>query len=151
MYDVVQGDDVCVLELLEQGCLSYGGEGSALLLLQADLLQGNHLVGQTGKKAATFRLSNLKSNGMMSPSLAVPLEDGGVGSLPQLLQLDVGLQFPEWRIALQKEWGKESGHIRKGNYAKIMQILAEIARVSLYAYEMAAEEEREDAPFLRTA
>ena len=87
----------------------------------------------------------------MAPSLAVALEDGGVGSLPQLLELDVGLQFPEWRIALQKEWGEESGDIRKGNYAKIMQILAEIARVSLFAYEMAVEEEREDAPFLRTA
>ena len=117
MYDVVQGDDVCVLELLEQGCLSYGGEGSALLLLQADLLQGNHLVGQTGKKTATFRLPNLKSNGMMSPSLAVPLEDGGVGSLPQLLELDVGLQFPEWRIALQKEWGRERRY-QKGKLCK---------------------------------
>ena len=44
--DVVQRDNVGVLQLLEERCLSNGREGSALLLLQADLLQGDHLVRQ---------------------------------------------------------------------------------------------------------
>ena len=36
-------------------------------------------------------------------SLAVSLEDGGVGPLAELLQLNVRLQLPERRVALKEE------------------------------------------------
>ena len=39
----MQGHDVGVLELLQQAGLPNGSKGGALLLLQADLLQGHHL------------------------------------------------------------------------------------------------------------
>ena len=48
--DVVEGDDVGVLQLLEERGLPDGREGRALLLLQADLLQGDHLLRQADKK-----------------------------------------------------------------------------------------------------
>ncbi len=50
MDDVVEGDDVGVLELLEQRRLPDGRERRPLLLLQADLLQSHNLVGQAGKQ-----------------------------------------------------------------------------------------------------
>lgn len=42
--DVVKGDDVCVLQLLQERRLSDGSEWSALFLLKAYLLQRNNLV-----------------------------------------------------------------------------------------------------------
>ena len=50
MDDVVEGDDVGVLQLLEERGLPDGREGRALLLLQPDLLQGNHLVRQAERR-----------------------------------------------------------------------------------------------------
>jgi len=44
MDDVVEGDDVGVLQLLQQGRLPDGREWGALLLLQSDLLESDHLV-----------------------------------------------------------------------------------------------------------
>ena len=44
--DVVEGDDVGVLELLEEAGLPDGGERGALLFLQPDLLEGHHLEGR---------------------------------------------------------------------------------------------------------
>ena len=69
MYDVVQGDNVGVLQVLEKTGLSNGCEGCALLLLQPDLLERHHLVGEVTE----------------------PSEHRGVAPLPQLLQLDVRL------------------------------------------------------------
>ena len=43
--DVMEGDDVGVLELLQEAGLPDGGEGGALLFLQPDLLEGHHLEG----------------------------------------------------------------------------------------------------------
>ena len=50
VYDVVQGDDVGVFELLEQRGLPDGREGGALLLLKTDLLQGDDLVRKALKR-----------------------------------------------------------------------------------------------------
>lgn len=58
VHDVVQRDDVGVLEVLEQRCFSDGREGSALLLLQADLLEGDHLVGQAGRESLVCQEQN---------------------------------------------------------------------------------------------
>ena len=37
--DVVQSDDVCVLEILEEGDLTNGGTRGALFMFKSDLLQ----------------------------------------------------------------------------------------------------------------
>ena len=50
MNDVVQRDDVGVLQLLEERGLPDGREGRTLLLLQADLLQGDDLVCQAERR-----------------------------------------------------------------------------------------------------
>lgn len=76
VHDVVQRDDVGVLQVLEQGRLPDGRERRALLLLQPDLLERHHLVGE----------------------VAEAFEDGGVGPLAQLLQLHVRVGFAERRI-----------------------------------------------------
>ena len=73
-----------MLQVLEKTGLSDGREGGALLLLQPDLLESHHLVGEVTE----------------------PSEHRGVAALSQLLQLDVGLQLPvrgvapEGRVAL---------------------------------------------------
>lgn len=51
MNNVVQCDDVCVFELLEQRSLSDGREWSAFLFLETNLLQSYNLVCQTERKA----------------------------------------------------------------------------------------------------
>ena len=77
--DVVQRHDVGVPQLLQQTRLADGGEGCALLLLQPDLLERHHLVGEVAEAA----------------------EHGGVAALAQLLQLDVRLQLPVRRVAAE--------------------------------------------------
>ena len=74
--DVVEGHDVGVLQVLQQTRLPDGREGGPLLLLQPDLLQRHHLVGQVAEAS----------------------EHGGVAALAQLLQLDVGLQLAVGRV-----------------------------------------------------
>ena len=55
--DVVQGNDVGVLQLLQQAGLPDGGEGGALLLLQSDLLQSHRLLRQAaGVRSGQVRL-----------------------------------------------------------------------------------------------
>jgi len=49
------------------------------------------------------RLRIFAERGGREDSLAVSLEDGGVRSFAELLQLDVGLQLAERRVALQRE------------------------------------------------
>ena len=75
--DVVEGHDVGVLQVLQETRLSDGREGGSLLLLQPDLLQSHHLLGQVAEAP----------------------EDGGVAALAQLLQLDVGLQLTVGRVS----------------------------------------------------
>ena len=65
-----------MLQVLEKTGLPDGREGGALLLLQPDLLQRHHLVGQVAEAS----------------------EHGGVAALAQLLQLDVGLQLAVGRV-----------------------------------------------------
>lgn len=90
MYDVVQGDDVGVLELLEQRRLADGRERRALFLLQADLLQGNHLVRKAGKGIKRER-EKKKSRAMfvsMKDVTTTGIEEGSVR--PGTLMLLVG-------------------------------------------------------------
>ena len=47
-------------------------------------------------------------------SLAVSLEDGGVGPLAELLQLNVRLQLSEGRVALQNEREREGAELVRG-------------------------------------
>ena len=56
MDDVVEGDDVGVLQLLQERSLPDGRERGSLLLLQPDLLQSHDLVGQAGIKEITFKI-----------------------------------------------------------------------------------------------
>lgn len=77
--NVVQSHDVGVLQILQETRLSDGCEGGSLLLLQPDLLQSHHLVGQVAEAS----------------------EHGGVAALAQLLQLDVGLQLPVRRVSTE--------------------------------------------------
>ncbi len=54
--DVMEGDDVDVLEFLEQGGLADGGERRALLLLEPDFLQRHHLLHQAEKRIYMINL-----------------------------------------------------------------------------------------------
>ena len=85
----MEGHDVGVLQILQETRLSDGCEGSSLLLLQPDLLESHHLVGQVAEAS----------------------EDGGVAALAQLLQLDVGLQLAVGRVSTEGGVSLRSGLI----------------------------------------
>lgn len=62
-----------MFEVLEQGHFPDGGAGCSLFMFQPDLLECHKVVRE----------------------LAFAFVDGGIGTLTQLVQLDIGLQFPK--------------------------------------------------------
>ena len=83
---------------------------SSMMVLGKELIKDRlHLHTQTSAAAREPIQSFLPSlhHPINCHLLAVSLEDGGVGSLSQLLQLNVGLQLAKWGVALEWRTNKQ--------------------------------------------